>query len=141
MTDGTPFEPYRSRPWRGLAPGSNSPCLVRAYIEFAPLDSFVYEIGKMTRYLGVDRHRRSSSRPPAVHGFVPWTSSAPPVASLSPRAAQASRGPLDSCIFSELPINPFEVLVEAVVVGGRRAISNCASRFWRADCKGSWRAA
>jgi inorganic pyrophosphatase len=122
MTDQAGFERFRPHPWHGLSPGIDPPRLVRAYIEITPFDTVKYEIDKVTGYLRVDRPQRSSSQPPALYGFIPRTYCGPLVAALSPEVEQADGDPLDICVLSERPINRSEILVDAVVVGGLRAI-------------------
>jgi inorganic pyrophosphatase len=122
MTDQVGFERYRPHPWHGLAPGKAPPHLVQAYIEITPFDTVKYEIDKVTGYLRVDRPQRSSSQPPALYGFIPRTYCGPRVAALSPEVKQADGDPLDICVLSERPVNRSEVLIDAVVVGGLRAI-------------------
>ena len=122
MTDQIRFDKYRPHPWHGLAPGIDPPHLLQAYIEITPFDSVKYEIDKMTGYLRVDRPQRSSAQSPALYGFIPRTYCGPLVAALSPEVTQADGDPLDICVLSERPINRSEVLVDAVVVGGLRAI-------------------
>lgn len=124
MTDQIPFEKYRPHPWHGLMPGRDPPRLLQAYIEITPFDTVKYEIDKATGYLRVDRPQRSSSLPPALYGFVPRTYCGPRVAALSPEVTQADGDPLDICVLSERPINRSEILIDAVVVGGLRAIDN-----------------
>jgi len=116
------FHQFRSHPWHGLSPGLDPPRLVQAYIEITPLDTVKYEIDKITGYLRVDRPQRSSSQCPALYGFIPRTYCGPLVAGLTPEVDQADGDPLDICVLSERPINHSEVLVDAVVVGGLRAI-------------------
>ncbi len=122
MTDPIRFDRFRAHPWHGLSPGIDPPRIIQAYIEITPFDSVKYEIDKMTGYLRVDRPQRSSSQPPALYGFIPRTYCGPRVAALSPEVTQADGDPLDICVLSERPINRSEVLVDAVVVGGLRAI-------------------
>lgn len=122
MADLVRFDQFRSHPWHGLSPGMDPPHIVQAYIEITPFDSVKYEIDKITGYLRVDRPQRSSSQPPALYGFIPRTYCGPRVAALSPEVTQADGDPLDICVLSERPINRSEVLLDAVVVGGLRAI-------------------
>ena len=122
MTDHIDFERFRPHPWHGLAPGKAPPRLVQAYIEITPFDTVKYEIDKVTGYLRIDRPQRSSSQPPALYGFIPRTYCGPLVAALSPEVEQADGDPLDICVLSERPISRSEILVDAVVVGGLRAI-------------------
>jgi inorganic pyrophosphatase len=122
MTDLSKFDQFRPHPWHGLSPGMDPPHIVQAYIEITPFDSVKYEIDKVTGYLRVDRPQRSSAQPPALYGFIPRTYCGSLVAALSPEVNQADGDPLDICVLSERPINRSEVLVDAVVVGGLRAI-------------------
>lgn len=122
MVDLGQFHQFRAHPWHGLSPGLDPPRLVQAYIEITPLDTVKYEIDKITGYLRVDRPQRSSSQCPALYGFIPRTYCGPLVAGLTPEVDQADGDPLDICVLSERPINHSEVLVDAVVVGGLRAI-------------------
>jgi inorganic pyrophosphatase len=122
MTDRSAFEQFRPHPWHGLAAGIDPPHILQAYIEITPFDSVKYEIDKITGYLRVDRPQRSSSQPPSLYGFIPRTYCGPRVAALSPEVTQADGDPLDICVLSERPINRSEILVDAVVVGGLRAI-------------------
>ena len=124
MTDQIRFDKYRPHPWHGLLPGRDPPHLVQAYIEITPFDPVKYEIDKASGYLRVDRPQRSSSLPPALYGFVPRTYCGPRVAAFSPEVSQADGDPLDICVLSERPINHSEILVDAVVLGGLRAIDN-----------------
>ncbi len=124
MADLSKFDQFRAHPWHGLSVGIDPPHIVQAYIEITPFDSVKYEIDKVTGYLRVDRPQRSSSQPPALYGFIPRTYCASHVAALSPEVAQADGDPLDICVLSERPINRSEVLVDAVVVGGLRAIDS-----------------
>jgi inorganic pyrophosphatase len=127
MTDLTRFDQFRSHPWHGLSPGIDPPHIVQAYIEITPFDSVKYEIDKVTGYLRVDRPQRSSSQSPALYGFIPHTYCGSLVAALSPEVTEADGDPLDICVLSERPINRSEVLVDAVVVGGLRAIDGGAA--------------
>lgn len=124
MGSVTRFDPFRAHPWHGLAVGMDPPRIVQAYIEITPFDNVKYEIDKITGYLRVDRPQRSSSQPPSLYGFIPRTYCAAKVAELSPGVTAADGDPLDICVLSERPINRSEVLVDAVVVGGLRAIDN-----------------
>lgn len=118
------FDPFRAHPWHGLRVGKDPPRLVQAYIEITPFDSVKYELDKITGYLRVDRPQRSSAVSPALYGFIPRTYCAAKVAELSPGVTGADGDPLDICVLSERPINRSEVLIDAVVVGGLRAIDN-----------------
>ncbi len=122
MADRGAFERYRPHPWHGLATGSDPPHIVQAYIEITPFDSVKYEIDKVTGYLRVDRPQRSSSQSPALYGFIPRTYCGERVAALSPEVTGADGDPLDICVLSERPIMRAEILLDAVVVGGLRAI-------------------
>ncbi len=127
MTDLSSFDQWRPHPWHALAPGSDPPRLVQAYIEITPFDPVKYEIDKVTGYLRVDRPQRSSSLPPALYGFIPRTYCGARVAALSPEAAEGDGDPLDICVLSERPITRSEVLLNARVVGGLRQIDHGAA--------------
>ncbi len=129
MAEPVRFDQFRSHRWRGLAPGIDLPQVVQAYIEITPFDSVKYEIDKVPGYLRVDRPRRSYSQPPALYGFIPRTHCGPRVAALSSEVTQADGDPLDICMLSERPINRSEVILDAVVVGGLRAIEDDTARF------------
>ena|SRR3712207_1548734 len=127
MSDLSSFDQWRPHPWHGLAPGSDPPRLVQAYIEITPFDPVKYEIDKVTGYLRVDRPQRSSSLPPALYGFIPRTYCGPRVAALSREAVQGDGDPLDICVLSERPITRSEVLLNARVVGGLSQIDHGAA--------------
>ena len=122
MAEATSFFRWRPHPWHGLEVGRRPPRLVHAYIEITPFDLVKYEVDKVTGYLRVDRPQRSSSQPPALYGFIPQTYCAERVNALSPNAARGDGDPLDICVFSERPINRSEVILNAKVVGGLRAV-------------------
>lgn len=121
------FEHWRPHPWHGLAPGSDPPRLLQAYIEITPFDSVKYEIDKETGYLRVVRPQRTSSLPPALYGFVPRTFCGARVAALLPGAERGDGDPLDICVFSERMINRAEVLLNVRVVGGISLIDQGAA--------------
>ena len=122
MTQSLSFERWRPHPWHGLAPGSDPPRLLYAYIEITPFDPVKYEIDKVSGYLRVDRPQRSSSLPPALYGFIPRTYCGPRVAALSPGATGGDGDPLDICVLSERPITRSEVVLTVQVVGGLRQL-------------------
>jgi inorganic pyrophosphatase len=124
MSFPKPFYRWRPHPWHGLEVGPKAPELVHAYIEITPFDSMKYEIDKVTGYLVVDRPQRTSSRPPALYGFIPRTFCGSRISALSPKSTKGDGDPLDICIISEQPITRGEVVVTARVVGGLQMIDD-----------------
>jgi inorganic pyrophosphatase len=101
MSFPKPFYRWRPHPWHGLDVGPKAPELVHAYIEITPFDSMKYEIDKVTGYLVVDRPQRTSSRPPALYGFIPRTFCGSRISALSPKSTKGDGDPMDICIISE----------------------------------------
>lgn len=126
MPDPLSFERWRPHPWHGLAPGSDPPRHLQAYIEITPFDPVKYEIDKTTGYLRVDRPQRTSSLPPVLYGFIPRTYCGSRVAALSQAAAEGDGDPLDICVLSERPITRSEVLLSVRVIGGLRQLDRGA---------------
>lgn len=124
MSFPKPFYRWRPHPWHGLDVGPKAPELVHAYIEITPFDSMKYEIDKVTGYLVVDRPQRTSSRPPALYGFIPRTFCGSRISALSPKSSKGDGDPMDICIISEQPITRGEVVVTARVVGGLQMIDD-----------------
>jgi inorganic pyrophosphatase len=116
------FYRWRPHPWHGLEVGKNPPCFVHAYIEITPFDLVKYEVDKITGYLRVDRPQRTSSRPPALYGFIPRTYCGPRVGTLCPGSELGDGDPLDICVISERPITKSEVILDAKIVGGIQMI-------------------
>lgn len=124
MSFPKPFYRWRPHPWHGLDVGPKAPELVHAYIEITPFDSMKYEIDKVTGYLVVDRPQRTSSRPPALYGFIPRTFCGSRISALSPKSTKGDGDPMDICIISEQPITRGEVVVTARVVGGLQMVDD-----------------
>ncbi len=122
MTFPSPFYRWRPHPWHGLEVGPKAPEVVHAYIEITPFDLVKYEIDKVTGYIRVDRPQRTSSQPPTLYGFIPRTYCGRRVQVLSPNAAKGDGDPLDICVISERPITRSEVILNARVVGGLKAL-------------------
>ena len=116
------FYRWRPHPWHGLEVGKNPPCFVYAYVEITPFDLVKYEVDKVTGYLRVDRPQRTSSKPPALYGFIPRTYCGPRVGALCPGCERGDGDPLDICVISERPITKSEVILDAKVVGGIQMI-------------------
>ena len=118
MSFPAPFYRWRPHPWHGLSAGADVHSFVNAYIEITPFDLVKYEVEKETGYLKIDRPQRTSSRPPALYGFVPQTFCAERVKELMPGAERGDSDPLDICVISERPVSRGEVILEARIVGG-----------------------
>ena len=112
------FDRYRPHPWHGLSAGADPPRRVQAFIEITPFDGVKYEIDKETGYLRVDRPQHTSSRPPALYGFIPRTLCGSRVASLIDGTDEGDRDPLDICVFCEPLIERAEIVLDVRVIGG-----------------------
>lgn len=113
-------------PWHGLKPRADESKaeIVNAYIEMTPNDVVKYEIDKETGYLMVDRPQRTTSRPPAIYGFIPQTYCGERVAKLCTQVDEADGDPLDICIFSEREIDRAPLLLNAKIIGGIQMIDD-----------------
>lgn len=118
------FNRWRRHPWHGLhARADDAPQdVVQVYIEMTPDDVVKYELDKSSGFLMVDRPQRTSSRPPALYGFIPRTYCAEEVAKRCPDATEADGDPLDICVFSERHITRADIILNARVVGGIQMI-------------------
>ena len=84
MYSNQPFNRWRRHPWHGLhARADDMPQdVVQVYVEMTPDDVVKYELDKSSGFLMVDRPQRTSSRPPALYGFIPRTYCAEEVATI-----------------------------------------------------------
>ena len=124
MSFPKPFYRWRPHPWHGLTARVDGTDYINAYIEITPFDLVKYEVEKETGYLKIDRPQRTSSRPPALYGFVPQTYCAERVAALMPGAKRGDHDPLDICVISERPVSRGEVILEARIIGGLPMLDN-----------------
>lgn len=118
---------FQAHPWHGVAPGTNAPAVVNAYIEIVPTDAVKYELDKPSGHLRVDRPQRFSSMCPAPYGFIPQTFCGISVAALcqSRTGREGIRGdgdPLDICVLTERPAAHGDFFVRALPIGGLRMI-------------------
>ena len=92
MYSNQAFNRWRRHPWHGLhARAHEAPeDVVQVYIEMTPDDVVKYELDKASGFLMVDRPQRTSSRPPALYGFIPRTYCAEEVAKRCPDATVAT---------------------------------------------------
>ena len=124
MYSNQPFNRWRRHPWHGLhARADDMPQdVVQVYVEMTPDDVVKYELDKSSGFLMVDRPQRTSSRPPALYGFIPRTYCAEEVAKRCPDAEVADGDPLDICVFSERHITRADIVLNARIVGGIQMI-------------------
>jgi inorganic pyrophosphatase len=118
---------FKAHPWHGVAPGTDAPAVVNAYIEIVPTDSVKYELDKVSGHLRVDRPQRFSSMCPTPYGFIPQTFCGATVAALceSRTGREGIRGdgdPLDICVLTERPTAHGDFFVRALPIGGLRMI-------------------
>ena len=52
---------FQAHPWHGVAPMTDAPGVLNAYIEIVPTDAVKYELDKPSGHLRVDRPQRFSS--------------------------------------------------------------------------------
>jgi inorganic pyrophosphatase len=124
MYSNQAFNRWRRHPWHGLhARAHEAPAdVVQVYVEMTPDDVVKYELDKASGFLMVDRPQRTSSRPPALYGFIPRTYCAEEVAKRCPDATVADGDPLDICVFSERHITRADIILNARIVGGIQMI-------------------
>ena len=120
------FNRWRRHPWHGLhARADEAPQdVVQVYVEMTPDDVVKYELDKGSGFLMVDRPQRTSSRPPALYGFIPRTYCAEEVAKRCPDVTEADGDPLDICVFSERHITRADIVLNARIVGGIQMIDD-----------------
>jgi inorganic pyrophosphatase len=122
------FSPFfTAHPWHGVDIGKKAPQVVVAYIEIGPSDTIKYELDKASGMLKVNRPQKYSNYCPALYGFIPQTYCGENVGKFCARKLGQDRiigdgDPLDICILSEKPIQRSNILVEAIPIGGFRAI-------------------
>ncbi|MEH6634358.1 MAG: inorganic pyrophosphatase [Halioglobus sp.] len=124
MYNNQDFNRWRRHPWHGLHTRADDmpEDIVQVYIEMTPDDVVKYELDKASGFLMVDRPQRTTSRTPALYGFIPRTYCAEEVAKRCPDADIADGDPLDICVFSERHITRADIILNARVVGGIQMI-------------------
>lgn len=120
------FHTSLPHPWHGLESrcSKDAPHVVNVFVEMTPNDVVKYEIDKNTGYLCVDRPQRTTSRPPALYGFIPRTYCGAKVASLCDKSDEADGDPLDICVLSERSIERAPILLKAHIIGGIQMIDD-----------------
>jgi inorganic pyrophosphatase len=118
---------FQAHPWHGVAPGTEAPETVKAYIEIVPTDAVKYELDKQSGHLHVDRPQRFSSMCPSLYGFIPQTFCGDQVAALCAERTGASgiKGdgdPMDICVLTEKTFAQGNFFVKAKPIGGLRMI-------------------
>ena len=118
---------FQAHPWHGVAPGTDAPGVLNAYIEIVPTDAVKYELDKPSGHLRVDRPQRFSSFCPTLYGFIPQTYCSDRVGELcSARVGisgiKGDGDPLDICVLTEKAFTHGDFFVRAVPIGGLRMI-------------------
>lgn len=118
---------FQAHPWHGVAPGTEAPETVKAYIEIVPTDAVKYELDKQSGHLHVDRPQRFSSMCPSLYGFIPQTFCGDEVAQLCAERTGATgiKGdgdPMDICVLTEKTFAQGNFFVKAKPIGGLRMI-------------------
>jgi inorganic pyrophosphatase len=121
---------FQAHPWHGVAPGTDAPETVKAYIEIVPTDAVKYELDKQSGHLHVDRPQRFSSMCPSLYGFIPQTFCGDHVAELCAErqggaGAADIKGdgdPMDICVLTEKTFAQGNFFVKAKPIGGLRMI-------------------
>jgi inorganic pyrophosphatase len=120
---------FQAHPWHGVAPGKDTPNLIKSFIEIVPSDTVKYELDKPSGHLKVDRPQRFSSLCPSLYGFVPQSYCGMEIANLcmSKTGKTGIKGdgdPLDICVLSERGIPNGNILLNAIPIGGLLMIDN-----------------
>jgi inorganic pyrophosphatase len=118
---------FQAHPWHGVAPGEETPMVVKAYIEIVPTDVVKYELDKTSGHLRIDRPQRFSSLCPMPYGFIPQTFCGDEVAELCTtrtgiKGIKGDGDPLDICVLTEKTIVHGNFFVRARPIGGLRMI-------------------
>jgi inorganic pyrophosphatase len=118
---------FQAHPWHGVAPGEETPAVVKAYIEIVPTDVVKYELDKTSGHLRIDRPQRFSSLCPTPYGFIPQTFCGDEVAELCMartgiKGIKGDGDPLDICVLTEKTIVHGNFFVRARPIGGLRMI-------------------
>lgn len=117
----------KPHPWHGIDIGSETPDVIKAFIEIVPGDTMKYELDKESGYLKVDRPQRFSNICPMPYGFVPQTLCADEVGKYCMKKTgrdgiDGDDDPLDICVITERNIPHGNLILDAIPVGGFRMI-------------------
>lgn len=118
---------YRAHPWHGIEIGKQAPKIVSAYIEIVPSDTVKYELDKVSGLLKIDRPQKYSNYCPALYGLIPQTYCGKHTAKFcaqqtGKKEILGDHDPLDICVLTEKPILRSDILLQAIPIGGFRAI-------------------
>src|SRR6267142_3129175 len=118
---------FQAHPWHGVAPGTEAPGTVNAYIEIVPTDAVKYELDKQSGHLHVDRPQRFSSMCPSLYGLIPQTLCGDEVAKLCAERTNAcdikgDGDPMDICVLTEKTFAQGNFFLQANPIGGLRMI-------------------
>jgi inorganic pyrophosphatase len=118
---------FQAHPWHGVAPDTETPNVINAYIEIVPTDAVKYELDKPSGHLRVDRPQRFSSLCPTLYGFIPQTFCGELVGEIcSMRVGRpgikGDGDPVDICVLTEKTFTHGDFFLRAVPIGGLRMI-------------------
>ena len=118
---------FQAHPWHGVAPDTDAPGVINAYIEIVPTDAVKYELDKPSGHLRVDRPQRFSSLCPTLYGFIPQTFCGDRVGELCAtrtglKGIKGDGDPMDICVLTEKAVAHGDFFVRARPVGGLRMI-------------------
>lgn len=118
---------YRAHPWHGIHSGEKTPHIVNCYIEIVPTDTVKYELDKESGLLKIDRPQKYSNYCPALYGLIPQTYCGKRVGDYCAKKSgrkniKGDGDPLDICVLTEKPIHRSDILLQAIPIGGFRAI-------------------
>ncbi|MFN2454784.1 MAG: inorganic pyrophosphatase [Pyrinomonadaceae bacterium] len=118
---------FQAHPWHGVAPLTETPDIVNAFIEIVPTDVVKYELDKTSGHLRLDRPQRFSSLCPVPYGFIPQTFCGDALAELCAirtglHGIKGDGDPLDICVLTEKTIAHSNFFVRAKIIGGLRMI-------------------
>lgn len=119
----------RAHPWHGVPIGSSAPEVITSYIEIVQTDTVKFELDKQTGLLTIDRPQKYSNYCPSLYGMIPQTYAGRRVgehcSKMTNRPGIKGDGdPLDICVLTEKPILRGDILLQAVPIGGLRALDN-----------------
>ena len=120
---------WRAHPWHGVCIGKQAPYIIQCYVEIVPTDTVKFELDKDTGLLKADRPQQYSNQCPALYGLIPQTYAGKRVGDYCAKKTGSSlidgdHDPLDICILTEKPILRGDILINAVPIGGIRAIDH-----------------
>ena len=122
-----PKRNYKSHPWHGINPHSETPGFLNVFIEMVPSDTIKYELDKDSGFLKIDRPQKFSNIMPSLYGFIPQTYSGKATAKIAIDASGdtslvGDEDPVDICVLTEKEVTHGDLLLTARAIGGFRMI-------------------